>query len=130
MSKTPDQKWQEAITGYKKKCQKILSISESIRYVGLINEHGRTLTGIIRPGTIPLLKSNQARDEFFLISTLLSMRRANCSAIGDMESAVFKHKKIILVLFQRKEGLYYITVDEETTFESLAKIIAGIKKII
>jgi hypothetical protein len=130
MSKTPNQKWQEEIINYKKKCQRILLISPSIRYAGLINEHGRTLTGVIRQETSPLLKSNQARDEFFLISTLLSMRRANCAAIGDMESAVFKHKKIILVLFQRKEGLYYITVDKETTFEALAKIIAEIKKII
>ena len=130
MSKTPNQKWEEDITAYRKKCQRILLVSTAIRYVGLINEYGRTLTGIIKQGTKPLLNPEQVRNEFFLISTMLSMRCTNYSAIGDMESAVFKHKKVILVLFQRKEGTYYISVDEKTTFESLAKIIAEIKKTI
>lgn len=130
MTKTPNQKWEEEITAYKKNCQRILLVSTAIRYVGLINEYGRTLTGIIKQGTKPLLNPEQVRNEFFLISTMLSMRSTNYSAIGDMESAVFKHKKVTLVLFQREEGTYYISVDEKTTFESLAKIIAEIKKII
>jgi len=56
MAKTPEQKWKETTIGYRKKCQKILNVSENIRYVGVINEYGRTLTGIIRPGIKPLLK--------------------------------------------------------------------------
>lgn len=130
MTKTPNQKWEEEITTHRKNCQRILLVSSAIRYVGLINEYGRTLTGIIKQGTKPLLNPEQVRNEFFLISTMLSMRSTNYSAIGDMESAVFKHKKVIVVLFQREEGTYYISVDEKTTFESLAKIIAEIKKII
>jgi len=49
MAKTSEQKWKETIIGYRKKCQKILNVSKNIRYVGVINEYGRTLTGIIRP---------------------------------------------------------------------------------
>ena len=52
MAKTPEQKWKENIIQYRKKCQRILKISKSIRYVGVINQYGRTLTGIIRPGLI------------------------------------------------------------------------------
>jgi len=130
MTKTPNQKWVEEISAYRKKCQRILLISSSIRYVGLINEYGRTLTGIIKQGTTPLLKPGQVRNEFFLISTMLSMRSSNYSAIGDMDYAIFKHKKITLLAFRRKEGTYYISIDQNVTFDSLSEIIGKIKKLI
>lgn len=130
MAKTPNQKWEEEITTYRKKCQRILLVSSSIRYVGLINEYGRTLTGIIKQGTQPLLKPRQVRNEFFLISTMLSMRSDNYSTIGDMDYAIFKHKKVTLLVFSRKEGTYYISVDQDITFDSLSGIIGKIKKII
>ena len=130
MAKTPNQKWEEEITAYRKTCQKILLVSSSIRYVGLINEYGRTLTGIVKQGTNPLLKPGQARNEFFLISTMLSMRSTNYSAIGDMDYAIFKHKKVTLLVFSRKEGTYYISVDQDIPFDSFSEIIGKIKKLI
>src|SRR5574341_1552112 len=129
MTKTQDQKWKDEIIEYRKKCQKILLISKSIRYVGLINEYGRTLTGIIKQGTNPMLKAGQVRNEFFLISTMLSMRSANYSAIGDMDYAVFKHKKVTLLVFSRKEGTYYISVEPDASFDLLSEIISKIKKL-
>lgn len=130
MEKTTFQKWKEDAAAYKKTCQNILLASQSIRYVGLINEYGRTITGMVSKGTNPLLKSGQIRDEFFLISTLLSMRRAHYSAIGNIDFAIFKHNKVTLLLFQKKEGTYYISIDKGITLDSLAKIIDKIKKLI
>ena len=130
MTKTPNQKWEDEIVAYRKKCQRILLVSSSIRYVGLINEYGRTLTGIIKQGTNPLLKPGQVRNEFFLISTMLSMRSTNYSAIGDMDYALFKHKKVMLLVFSQKEGTYYISIDQGVTFDSLSEIISKIKKLI
>lgn len=130
MEKSPAKKWQGNITEYRKKCQKILLLSKSIRYVGLINKYGRTMTGIIRPGTNVFLKAGQAGTEFFLVSTLLSMRQENNSAIGMMDFAIFKHLKVTLVAFQRKEGTYYVSFSKNMTLASLLKIIGKIKKLI
>lgn len=130
MSKTPNQKWNEEITAYKKKCQQIISLSSSIRYVGLVNEYGRTLTGIIKPGTDILLKSESARNEFFLVSTMFNMRNKIDAAIGKMNYAIFKHDKITLVVFQSKEGIYYVSIGKNVTVDVIAKIIAKIKKVI
>lgn len=88
------------------------------------------MTGIIRQGTNPLLKSGQVRNEFFFMSTLLSMRKTNYSAIGNMDYAIFKHRKVTLILFQRKEGTYYISIDQRTTLDSLIKLITKIQEII
>jgi len=130
MVKTPSEKWQEDISSHRRKCQKILLVSKSIRYVGLINEYGRTMTGIIKPGINIFLKSESARNEFFLISTLLSMRKANDYAIGNLDFAMFKHNKVTLLAFQRKEGIYYVSVNKNIPTNSLSKIISEIKKLI
>ena len=122
MQKTPNQKWNEEISQHKKKCQEILTLSQSIRYAGLINPYGRTLTGIIKPGTKIILKSEAARNEFFLVSTLFNMRNKISSSIGNMEYAILKHGKITLVVFQSKEGIYYISVNNSMTVTVLQNL--------
>ena len=130
MQKTPGQKWTEQITQYRKKCQNILELSKSIRYVGLVNEYGRTLTGVLRPGLATLLSNESTRNEFFLVSTMLTMRNKASSALGNMDSVVIKHDKVTLVIFQRKEGVYYISVNKSVTPDVVNQIIIKIKKII
>jgi hypothetical protein len=130
MQKTPDQKWKEQIIQYRKKCQSISEISKSIRYVGLVNEYGTTLTGILRPGLTTLLSRESARNEFFLVSTLLTMRNKASSALGKMDHVVFRHEKITVIAFQRKEGIYYISINRNTSPDVVVKIMLKIKKII
>ena len=130
MQKTPDQKWKEQIIQYRKKCQSILEISKSIRYVGLINEYGTTLTGILRPGLTTLLSRESARNEFFLVSTLLTMRNKASLSLGKMDHVVFRHEKITVIVFQRKEGIYYVSINKNTSPDVVVKILLKIKKII
>lgn len=130
MSRTPSQKWNEEISKYKKKCQSILNLSSSIRYVGLINQYGRTLTGIIRPGTGILLKSESARNEFFLVSTLFNMRNKVDVAIGTMDYAIFKHDRVTLLVFQSKEGVYYVSMNRNVPVNVITKVVGRIKKVI
>ena len=130
MEKTPEQKWSERISRYRKKCQQILTISKSIRYVGLINEYGRTLTGMIRPGTRTLLSDEPARNEFFLASTLFSMRKKASNALGRMDYAIFRHEKVTVIAFQRDEGTYYLSLSKNVTPEVVTKVITKIKKVI
>jgi len=130
MTETPAQKWNQTVSGYRRKCQKILDVSKSIRYTGIINIYGRTLTGIIRNGTKPLLKRNQAGNEFFIASTLLSMRKPQQSSIGSLEVAIFRHKKMILLLFDRNGITFYISIDKNVGIDKLEQIISKIKKVI
>ena len=130
MQKTPSQKWTEQITHFRKKCQTILELSKSIRYVGLVNEYGRTMTGIIRPGLATLLSNESTRNEFFLVSTMLTMRNKASAALGNVDSIILKHDKVTVIIFQRKEGMYYISINKSVTPDAVNKIILKIKKII
>ena len=128
MAKTPEQKWKETIIGYRKKCQKILDVSKNIRYVGVINEYGRTLTGIIRPGVKPLLKSDQVRNEFFIISTLMVLRKILDSSLGKLDVIIIKHQKVSIVACQKNKVTYYISVLEKE--KEIDTLVLDIKKLI
>ena len=128
MVKTPADKWKETIIKYRKHCQNILKISNSIRYAGVVNAYGRTLTGIIQPNLKPLLQSEDFKNELFVISTLISLRKESVSAIGKLEHVVLQHQKITIVILQKNNVTYYVTINK--TEKGLEKIISLIKKII
>jgi len=128
MRKTPAQKWKESISKYKLQCQKIMSISKNIRYTGVIIEYGRTLTGIVRPGVKPLLKSEQVKNEFFIISTLMTLRKAPSSAVGELDYVVLKHRRVTILAYQKNKVTFYISINARE--KSLDKIIPKIKKLI
>ena len=128
MEKTPADKWKDAIIKYRKKCQNILEVSKSIRYAGVINIYGRTLTGIVRSNLKPLLKSEQVKNEFFIISTLMSLRKDTASSVGNLQHVILQHQKVTIVILQKKDITYYVSIDRKE--KGLEKIISSIKKTI
>ena len=128
MRKTPAQKWKETTSKYKLQCQKIMGVSKNIRYTGVINEYGRTLTGIIRPGVKPLLKSEQVKNEFFIISTLMTLRKGPASAVGKLDYVVLKHHKVTILAYQKDKVTFYISINAKE--KELDNIIPKIKKLI
>ena len=128
MVKTPADKWKDTVVKYRKQCQKILDVSKSVRYAGVINIYGRTLTGIVQPNLKPLLKSEQVKNEFFIISTLMSLRKNTASTVGKLEHVILQHQKVTIVLLQKSDITYYVSINRKE--KGLEKIISSIKKII
>ena len=128
MVKTPQEKWKESVIAYRKKCQKILNLSKSIRYAGIINEYGRTLTGLVRPNTIPLWSAEQVKNEFFIISTLMTLRKSYAKKVGGLDFMHLSHPKVTVLAFQRKNITFYVSVDVKT--RNIEALISKIKKIL
>ncbi len=128
MVKTPQQKWKDAIVAYRKKCQKILGVSKSVRYAGIINEYGRTLTGMIRPKMMPLWSAEQVKNEFFIISTLMTLRKSYANKVGELDFMMLSHPKVTILAFQRKNITYYVSVDIKT--KNIETLVSKIKKIL
>lgn len=128
MVKTPADKWKEVVIKYRKQCQNILKISNSIRYAGIINVYGRTLTGIVRPNLKPLLRSEQVKNEFFIISTLMSLRKNTANTVGKLEHVILQHQKITILILQKNDITYYVSINRKA--KSVEKIVSSIKKII
>ena len=128
MVKTSSDKWKSTVLKYKKQCQSILQISQNIRYVGVINNYGRTLTGVIKPNLKPILKSEEVKHEFFIISTLLTLRKDNTNSIGKLDHVLLKHSKVNIVVFLKNDVAFYVSINSKE--KSLDKIISSIKKTI
>ena len=128
MVKTSSDKWKSTVLKYKKQCQSILQISTNIRYAGVINNYGRTLTGVIKPNLKPILKSEEVKHEFFIISTLLTLRKDNTNSIGKLDHVLLKHSKVNIVVFLKNDVAFYVSINSKE--KSLDKIISSIKKTI
>jgi len=58
------QKWEKSLEIFRSNWKGIKSLSKSFRYVDVINEYGKTLTGTLKSGVKPLFSRNQIRNEF------------------------------------------------------------------
>ncbi len=128
MVQTPAEKWKDIIINYRKQCQKIIQASTSIRYVGVINAYGRTLTGIVRPNVKPLLKSEQIKNEFFILSTLMNLRKDSANAVGKLNYVLLDHQKVSIIIFQKNDMTFYVSIDGKE--KDINSIISKIKKLI
>ena len=113
MNKIPSEKWKDSIISYRKKCQSILQISNNIRYVGIVNAYGRTLTGTIKTDVKPLMKSETIKNELFVISTLMTLRKESTNVVGKLNYVLLHHQKISILLFQKNNVTYYVTIDRK-----------------
>ena len=120
--------WTKTIITHRKKCEKILLISKEIRYVGVFNEYGRTISGKIRLGVKPFFSSNAVREEFFTIASIMRLREKSVKALGDVEFILINHKKIKILLFYKNGITYYITINSNT--EPTSTLIDEIKELI
>jgi hypothetical protein len=128
MVQTPAEKWKDSIINYRKKCQKIIKVSKNVRYSGVINAYGRTLTGIVRPGVTPLLKSEQIKNEFFILSTLMNLRKDATNSVGKLNYVLLEHQKVSIVIFQKNDMTFYVSIDGKA--KDVKLIISKIKKLI
>ena len=128
MVKTPAEKWKDTVINYRKKCQKIIEISKSIRYAGVINQYGRTITGIVRSDIKPLLKSEQVKNEFFILSTLMNLRKDSEKAVGKLNYVLLEHQKVSIVIFQKNNMTFYVSMDRKA--KDISSNISKIKKLI
>jgi len=128
MVKTPAEKWKDIVVNYRKKCQKILQISSRVRYVGVINAYGRTLTGLVRSDLKPLLKSEQVKNEFFILSTLMNLRKDSENSIGKLNYVLLDHQKVSIIILQKNNMTFYISIDAKE--KNMDFIISKIKKLI
>ena len=109
----------------KEKCISFLSISEKIRYVGIINKFGRTITGKLKSGIRPLLTPEQARDERYIESTRQQLRKALEVSIGKSIFTIEKNENVTFLLIPDKsnDNFYYMTLDKDTPLTEINDII-------
>jgi len=115
---------------YREKCSNILAISPSIRYAGIMNKFGRTLAGGLRKGVVPLLKQDEARNEYFIEATRNRLRKNFEKSIGMTEYTFTENEKVKILTIASEVYFYYITMDKETPAIEVTKIIEAARKLV
>jgi hypothetical protein len=115
---------------YRERCNSILAISPRIRYAGIMNKFGRTLAGGLRKGVVPLLKQDEARNEYFIEATRNQLRKNFERSIGKTEYTFTENEKVKILTIASEEFFYYITVDKDTPAADVTRIIDAAKKLV
>ena len=115
---------------YRRNCRNILALSPKIRYVGIINRFGRTLAGQLRKGVIPLFKTDEARNEFFIEATRNQLRKNFEASIGKTDYTFTENEKVKILTLSNESNFYYITFDKDTDRQELVKIIESVKNLV
>lgn len=115
---------------YRENCSSILAISPRIRYAGIMNRFGRTLAGGLRKGVVPLLKQEEARNEYFIEATRNQLRKNFEKSIGKTEHTFTENEKVKILTIASEEHFYYITMDKETPAGEVTKIVEAAKKLV
>jgi hypothetical protein len=115
---------------YREKCSSILAISPRIRYAGIMNKFGRTLAGGLRKGVIPLLKQDEARNEYFIEATRNQLRKNFEKSIGRTEYTFTENEKVKILTITSEDHFYYITMDKDTPTNEVTKIIEATRKLV
>lgn len=113
---------------YKEKCNGILAISAHIRYAGIMNKFGRTLAGGLRKGVVPLLKPDEARNEYFIEATRNQLRKNFEKSIGETEYTFTENQKVKILTLSSENYFYYITMDKDTPAIEVTRIIDAARK--
>ena len=123
-NKEHNQVAREDSTRNKENCHKLLLLSQKIRYVGMINNFGKTISGQLRPGLVPLLNVEQAINEHFIEATRNQLRKAFDPALGLTLYTLTVNEKVITLTFPlHSGGYYYVTLDNDVGKDELAELI-------
>jgi hypothetical protein len=117
---------EEKLKENKKLCRQFLELSPKIRYVGLMNDFGRTVSGQLRKDVIPMFSPDEARDENFLEATRNQLRKKFEKAIGKTRFTITENEKVKIVTVPITGGFFYITMEKDAESQEILKIIKSI----
>lgn len=95
-----------------------------------MNRFGRTLAGGLRKGVTPLLKPDEARNEYFIEATRNQLRKNFEKSIGRTEYTFTENEKVKIVTISSEDYFYYVTMDKETSAAEVARVIEVMKNLV
>ncbi|MEM2855701.1 MAG: hypothetical protein QW416_01175 [Candidatus Nitrosocaldaceae archaeon] len=113
----------------KELCSKVLELDSKIRYVGIINSYGKTITGKIKKGVKPLFKSEDAMNEFFITAIREMLRKTFENSLGKHILTLTIHENVNSIVFSIDKNIVYITFEKDSTFEEMFNVAKKTKEL-
>ena len=99
-------------------CQEMLHV-QGIRFVGIINQMGRLVTGGFKYGVKPLTNDEQRRNLFMQLVLEVSMRRELDDVLGPVKYIAAKRGKVIKITIPLNKKILVISAEPNSDAEEI-----------
>ncbi len=112
---------------YDEKCKKLLDEKE-IRFAGIINEHGKLISGGFKEGLTPLEDDEKKLQSFMEFVSKVSIRKEFDESLGPKNYLAARRDKAVLVSFPFPVSKILLLISAEPTadIENLAAKVVDI----
>ncbi len=114
---------QKYLEKYQMQCEKILSEPE-IRFVGIISEMGKLITGSFKKEIIPLQDDSERQTLYMELALRVATRREFDSTMGRVKYSAARREKVVMMSFPLKNCILMVVAEPNVNIDRLAyKII-------
>ena len=102
-----------------KQCEKILSEPE-IRFVGIISEMGKLISGGFKKGVVPLQDDSERQTLYMELALRVATRREFDSSMGRVKYSAARREKVVMMSFPLKNCILMIVAVPHVNIDRLA----------
>jgi len=119
----------EEFTLYKELSKEILNVDPHIRFVGIINHHGKLISGSIQKNIKLQVEPNECEMLYMEATLRMKMRQEFDHCLGPVNFAMSHRRNFIITKYPFGDDLVYISADMNFDFAKTPfEIIAILKK--
>lgn len=104
-------------------CNKIVVISPYVRFVGVINEHGKLIVYKRREGLDPLLDEKDTKYQFSHIAIKTDLESFFDENLGEVEFVWEERKKAQIISFAMGKDRIWVSIDKMVIRSEILRIV-------
>ena len=116
----------EEFTRYKELSKKILKLDPHIRFVGIINHHGKLITGSVQKNIKLQVNQNECEMLYMEATLRMKMRQEFDHCLGPVNFAMSHRRNFIITKYPFGNELVYVSADENFEFARIPFEVIGI----
>lgn len=114
---------------FKKICQTIIDVDPTIRFVGIVNNNGRLITGSCRKNTELQVPKNECEMLYMEAALEMRMHKEFDHCLGQIDFEISHRNNFIITKIPFLENLVYISAEKDYDFSKTPFLINQILKI-
>ena len=114
------------IYDYSKICDSILAVDPKIRFVGVINEQGRLVTGGMKENVEPLESEKDDELIFMELALRVKMRKEFDKQLGHVNFAMASRERALAISIPINGDILYVVAESDADYGILPKKILEI----
>lgn len=100
-------------------CDKIMSMDEKIRFVGIVNSSGEVIAGGFQKDVEPLLEGTDEQELYVQSLTNMAILNNFTDRLGKVYYQIAKHERVSLMTFPINNGILCLSVSSKANIDKI-----------